>query len=139
MKTKTLIFGGADGIGRAIADELTHQGGEVHITSRSADKINANPYAGNVCDVLDAAQISDAVTAAGPGLTGLVFAVGSIVLKPLKSLKDADFLDAFRLNTLGAALAMQAAAPVHRMGGGLAVFNCGCANRLCQPWRHRRC
>ena len=41
MTTQTLIFGGADGIGRAIADELARNGGQIHITSRSAEKISA--------------------------------------------------------------------------------------------------
>ena len=120
--TKTLIFGGADGIGRAIADALFADGGQVHITSRSQDKIDASGLTGSVCDVLDEAQIQAAVVAAGEDLTGLVFAVGSIVLKPLKALKAQDFLTAFHLNTLAAAQAIQAAAPTLKTNSGAALL-----------------
>lgn len=120
--TKTLIFGGADGIGRAIADSLSAQGGQVHITSREQAKIDASGYAGSVCDVLDEAQIAEAVAAAGSDLTGLVFAVGSINLKPLKALKAADFLETFHLNTLAAAHAVQAAAPTLKANQGAVLL-----------------
>ena len=60
-------------------------------------------------DVTDAAALHAAVAAAGPPLAGLAFCVGSIVLKPLERTTEADFLDAFRLNALAAALAVQAA------------------------------
>lgn len=122
MNSQTLIFGGGDGIGRAIADELVAKGGSVHITSRTQDKIDASGFAGSVCDVLDADQIARAVADAGPSLTGLVFAVGSIVLKPLKSLKTEDFLSAFHLNTLAAAQAIQAAAPTLSANQGAALL-----------------
>ena len=62
MNSKILIFGGADGIGRAIADELVTKGGQVHITSRSAEKIRQTPYEGSICDVLDVDQIAAAET-----------------------------------------------------------------------------
>ena len=122
MNSKILIFGGADGIGRAIADELVTKGGQVHITSRSAEKIRQTPYEGSICDVLDVDQIAAAVADAGPQLNGLVFAVGSIVLKPLKSLVAKDFLSAFQLNTLAAAQAVQAAAPALSVNAGAVVL-----------------
>lgn len=116
--TKTLIFGGTDGMGRAIADALIAQGSQVHVTSRSSEKIAASGLPGSVCDVLGIDQIKAAVAEAGEGLSGLVFAVGSIVLKPLKALKADDFLQAFALNTLAAAQAVQAAAPTLKANQG---------------------
>jgi NAD(P)-dependent dehydrogenase (short-subunit alcohol dehydrogenase family) len=48
--------------------------------------------------------------------------VGSIVLKPLKRVTEEDFLQAFRVNAIGAALAVQAAEPALRRGGGSVVL-----------------
>jgi NAD(P)-dependent dehydrogenase (short-subunit alcohol dehydrogenase family) len=42
-------------------------------------------------------------------LAGLVYAVGTINLRSLRRLTEADFLDEFRINALGASLAIQAA------------------------------
>ena len=120
--TKTLIFGGADGLGRAIADVLLAQGGQVHITSRSRDKIAAAGLPGSLCDVLEADQIAGAVKDAGDDMNGLVFAVGSIVLKPLKALGREDFLQAFTLNTLAAAQAVQAAAVTLKANQGAVLL-----------------
>ncbi len=120
--TKTLIFGGCDGIGRAIADTLLAQGGRVHITSRSAQKLSASGLDGRVCDVLDAEQLAAAVADAGDDLTGLVFAVGSLVLKPLQALTSEDFMSAFALNTLAAAQAVKAAAPTLKRNKGAVVL-----------------
>jgi NAD(P)-dependent dehydrogenase (short-subunit alcohol dehydrogenase family) len=55
---------------------------------------------------------------AGDALDGLVYAVGTITLRPLPRLTAADFLDDFRVNALGAALAVQAALPALTKGTG---------------------
>src|SRR5215208_3233451 len=54
-------------------------------------------------------------------LRGLVYAVGTINLKPLAKLTDADFETDFRINALGAAKAVQAALPALRTGNGGAI------------------
>ena len=56
------------------------------------------------------------------GASGLAYCVGSIVLKPLKRSKEEDFLEAFRLNCLGAAMAIQAAEPALRKAKGSVVL-----------------
>jgi NAD(P)-dependent dehydrogenase (short-subunit alcohol dehydrogenase family) len=78
-----------------------------------------------VCDGTDPASLRAAVqeaAAGGEGLGGLAYCVGSIVLKPLKRATPEDFLEAFRLNALGAALAVQAAEPFLRQARGAVVF-----------------
>ena len=52
-----------------------------------------------------------AEAAAPSGLVGLVYAIGTINLKPIGSLMEADFERDWRVNALGAALALKAAAP----------------------------
>ena len=76
-------------------------------------------------DVTDVAALKDAVASASggeSGIAGLAYCVGSIVLKPLKRVTEDDFLDSFRLNTLGAAMAIQAAEPALRRGNGSVVL-----------------
>ncbi len=67
------------------------------------------PY--TVADVLEPASFAQVQAEAGPRLSGLVYAVGSITLKSLARLTEADALRDYRLNALGAALAVQAALP----------------------------
>lgn len=111
-----IIFGGSGGIGSAIARRVAARGDRPHLVGRDAAKLAV--LAGELdapfssCDVIDGEAIAKAVAdAAAEGLAGLVYAVGTINLKSLGSLGEADFERDWRVNALGAALAMKAAAP----------------------------
>jgi NAD(P)-dependent dehydrogenase (short-subunit alcohol dehydrogenase family) len=114
-----LIFGGTGGIGSAIARRLRRQGYGVHLVAREATRLAA--LAGEIgasftaADVEDQSSIQQAVAEAvsigGGALSGLCYAVGTINLKPLARLTPADFERDFRVNALGAAMAIQAALP----------------------------
>jgi len=111
-----IIFGGAGAIGSAIARRLAARGDRPHLAGRDAGRLGAvarETGAGvSTCDVTDPEAVAAAVTAAADGgLAGLVYAVGTINLKPIGSLTAADFEADWRVNALGAALAMKAAAP----------------------------
>lgn len=123
-----LIFGGVGGIGEALARRLAADGAQVVVTAR--DLARAETLAreiggvGLAVDCLDPGQIADAVqraAAAGP-LRGLAYCVGSIALKPLRRTDAEDVLDAFRLNTLGAILAIKAAEPALKAAQGSVVL-----------------
>jgi NAD(P)-dependent dehydrogenase (short-subunit alcohol dehydrogenase family) len=73
-----------------------------------------------VGDVGDPGLFARATAEAGGPLDGLLYAVGTINLKSLQRLTEADFLNDFRLNALGAALAVQAALPALKQSGGTA-------------------
>jgi NAD(P)-dependent dehydrogenase (short-subunit alcohol dehydrogenase family) len=76
-------------------------------------------------DVMDGPALTAAIAAAGDpeeGIGGLAYCVGSIVLKPLKRAREEEFVEAFRLNSVGAALAVQAAEPALRRGKGSVVL-----------------
>lgn len=117
MSTKILIYGGTGGVGSALAKALTSQGRQVHLVGRDEARLKQTAEvtgAGfTIGDVLDEETFARATQEAAEGgaLGGLVYAVGSINLKPLAKLSIADFERDFRLNALGAALALQAAAP----------------------------
>ena len=117
MARTVLIYGGSGGIGSETARLLAAQGYHPHLGGRdeaklkaAADPIGATYTAGDVLDNAYFARASEEA-AKGGELAGLVYAVGTINLKPLTKLDDEDFLSDFRLNALGAAKAIQAALP----------------------------
>jgi NAD(P)-dependent dehydrogenase (short-subunit alcohol dehydrogenase family) len=118
------VVGGNSGIGSALARRLVARGIPVHLVGRDAartqaiaDELKASHA---IADVLDAAALKAAIEAAGPKISGLAYAVGSINLKPIHRLTDADFENDFRLNAVGAARAVQAALPAMKAAEGTA-------------------
>ena len=110
-----LIFGGSGGIGAALAQRLVASGHTLHITGRDsaklkviADELGATFSNG---DVRDDGFIASAVAAAGPVLDGLAYAIGTINLKSLPRLTNADFIADYTINAMSAANAIQAALP----------------------------
>jgi NAD(P)-dependent dehydrogenase (short-subunit alcohol dehydrogenase family) len=54
----------------------------------------------------------------GGSLCGLVYAVGTINLGSIRRLKEADYINDFKINAVGAALAVQAALPAFKKNPG---------------------
>jgi len=113
MTRRILIYGGSGGIGAATARLLKAQGDEVHLVGRNearlaalATELGATFTAG---DVNDSGLFERVSSEAGEICDGLVYAAGTINLKSLARLAEADFLNDFRVNAMGAALAVQAA------------------------------
>ena len=117
MAQTVLIYGGGGSIGAATARLLKLSGYHPHLVGRNAERLEAAAaeVSGTITigDVLDEAVFakatSEAVVHSGGALAGLVYAAGTINLKPLARLTDADFLTDFRINALGAVKAVQAA------------------------------
>lgn len=110
-----VVFGATGGVGSALARRLRRAGETVHLVGRNEAKLallsteTGSSY--SVADVDDVAALSEATTAAGESLCGIAYCIGSINLKPLSKLEASDFLSDFRVNALGAALAVKAALP----------------------------
>lgn len=125
-----LVFGATGGIGGAVASGLAASGRAVHLAGRNAERLAALSASlgapATVTDVLDPGAVARAVSeAAAPhdgALAGLVFAVGSIVLKPLKRATAEDHLAAYRLNVVAAAEAVAAASDGLKAGKGAVVL-----------------
>lgn len=130
MTAPILIFGGSGGVGAALASRLLVRGLPIHIAARDSERLaQCSAKLGGcrytICDAADEASLANAVaeaSASGGGLSGLAWCVGSIVLKPLKRATADDFLAAFRLNVVGAALAIQAAEQALRLARGSVVL-----------------
>ncbi len=130
MSAPYLIFGGSGGVGSALAARLHRSGANLHLAAR--DEARLEPLARrlggagfSVCDVMDPASVRRTVEeagAGGEGLEGMAFCVGSIVLKPLKRATAEDYVEAFRLNALGPALAVQAGERLLRQARGSVVL-----------------
>ncbi len=128
MTDPVIVIGATGGIGGALARRLRSAGHDLHLIGRDATRLAAlagELGAGSaVADVLDAGGLAAAVRAAGGRVSGLAYCVGSIVMKPLPRATEADYLEAFRLNAMGAALAVAAAQDALRAAeGGVVLFS----------------
>ena len=112
---RVIIYGGTGGIGLATAEALRARGYALHLAARGGDRLAAaagrlGETTFSAGDITDSDFFAAATEAAGPELAGLVYAVGTINLRPLGRLTRADVENDFRINALGAFSAVQAAA-----------------------------
>jgi NAD(P)-dependent dehydrogenase (short-subunit alcohol dehydrogenase family) len=129
MEHPVLVFGATGGIGAALAWRLAAAGSRLHLAARDAlrlealaSEIGAGWTAGDVLDEQVLERIVADAAPAGGALAGLVFAVGSIDLAPLKRVTAARFAEAFALNVVAPALAVKAALPALTAGNGSVVL-----------------
>jgi NAD(P)-dependent dehydrogenase (short-subunit alcohol dehydrogenase family) len=122
MPGKVIIYGGAGGVGSATARLLAARGHSLHLVGRDESRLAtlaAELGVGHsVADATDPASFARVADDAGGSLCGLVYAAGTINLKPLPRLGVADFEHDFRVNAMGAALAVQAALPALKAAEG---------------------
>ena len=103
---------------------LRARGYDLHLVGRSEDKLSAIATELEATfatgDASDGRLFSLVAEDAVVPLNGLVYAVGTINLRSLQRLTEADFLNDFRVNAMGAALAIQAALPALKKSTGIA-------------------
>jgi 3-oxoacyl-[acyl-carrier protein] reductase len=116
-----LIIGGSSGIGFSLVKQLHERGAAVFVISRSGN--NELP-AGVMHLSADVTGSLDAVATFLPELLhGLVYSVGSIMLKPFARLSEEDFLNDYRLNVLGAVrIIQQSLKPLKNANGASIVL-----------------
>jgi NAD(P)-dependent dehydrogenase (short-subunit alcohol dehydrogenase family) len=126
MSGTILVFGGAGGIGQAVARSVKARGYTPHLVGRNAERVAAVASdlqaSYSVADVTDEASMAKAVeeAVAGGALAGLCYAVGTINLKPVTRLSDEDVMRDFRVNATGAFHAVKAALPALKSYEGTA-------------------
>lgn len=130
MSKTAVIFGATGGIGAATAALLKAKGYALHLAGRDAARLaalaaelGASHTAG---DAREPGHFADVAAALGDRpVDALVYAVGSINLKPVARLSDADFLNDYTLNALGAVRAVQALLPALKRSeaAGVVLFS----------------
>jgi len=109
---KIIILGGSGGIGSSIAKELKLKNYDPVLIAKNKDDLetiaNELKCEYHVCDVLNTNNLNEILTNLGGNIYGLAYCVGSINLKPLKFAKETDFLESYKINTLGAINAIKA-------------------------------
>jgi NAD(P)-dependent dehydrogenase (short-subunit alcohol dehydrogenase family) len=130
MSGVIVIVGGSGGIGAALARAVAADGFRPHLIARNRESLTAiaNETDGTfaAADVLEPSELGEAIAEAGTAIVGLAYAVGSINLKPVARLTDADFRRDFEVNALGAVRAVQAALPALRRpetGASILLFS----------------
>lgn len=130
MGDKILIYGGSGAVGSAIARDLKEKGYELHLVGSNKERLE--PIATelgatmSVVDLRDSSSFKKVAEDAGKELAGLVYAVGTINLKSLRRLQEEDFLDDFRVNAMGAALAIKeslTALKKYKPGASVVLFS----------------
>ncbi|CAO4137948.1 SDR family NAD(P)-dependent oxidoreductase [Methylorubrum aminovorans] len=120
---RVVIYGGTGGIGLATARALRARGVALHLVGRDAERLeraasDLGETGFTAGDVTDPTLFPRVANEAGARLGGLVYAVGTIQLAPLAKLDPARIEADFRINALGAFLAVQASAPALKAGAG---------------------
>lgn len=116
MAGTVVIYGGSGGIGSATAQILHSRGWALHLVARNVEKLKT--IAGElgagftVGDVNDPEFFAKVMENIDSPCDGLVYAVGTINLGSIRRLGENDFLTDFKVNAMGAALAVKAALPL---------------------------
>ncbi len=114
MNKKYIIVGGSHGIGKSLAEQMQGEGA-IQILSRTDPEIDTAQW--TEINVLE-----DTLPKAPAYLNGLVYAPGSINLKPFGRLKESDFLDDLKINYLGAVRVLQHYEKALKAGQGAVVL-----------------
>lgn len=98
-----LIIGASSGIGKSLAKLLTDQGDNVYGT------YNKNQIEGDEIHAIHLDVLDEDISLDTPvdHLDGIVYCPGSINLKPFARLKEASFIEDFRLQVTGAIRVIQ--------------------------------
>jgi len=128
-----IIFGGAGGVGSALARRLSKLGENVFLIGRTeekladfAEEIGAD-YA--VADVTDQQSVESALSRVDGEIGGMAYAVGTIGLKPLQRVERDDLINAYDVNVVGALYAVQAARPKLARDSSIVLFSSVAAQR----------
>lgn len=104
-----LVAGGSSGIGKGVVEKLLHDGHRVHVIARNQrdlpnhESLSFSPWS---------AEGEDPNLSSLESLNGVVYAPGTILLKPFHRYSNEEITNDFTVNTLGAVKVLRAALPL---------------------------
>ena len=105
MSEKYLIFGATGSVGSSLAEQLKNSGSDIHLVARSEDEVKVIAdklgCSYTVADVLEDGFI-EKVKSDINEIKGIAYCVGSIDLKPLRMVTEADMNKCMKLNLYSA-------------------------------------
>ena len=105
MSEKYLIFGATGSVGSSLAKQLKNSGNDIHLVARNESEVKAIAEqlgcSYTVADVLEDGFI-EKVKSDINEIKGIAFCVGSIDLKPLRMVTEADMNKCMKLNLYSA-------------------------------------
>lgn len=101
-----VVIGGSSGIGLELVKLISQAGGNVLVYSRTGENLIGLTNVTHI--TLDVLTDEIALDTLPESIHGLAYCPGSIVLKPFRSLKPAQFQSDFEINVLGAVKTMKA-------------------------------
>ena len=105
MSEKYLIFGATGSVGSSLAEQLKNSGNDVHLVARNESEVKAFAEkldcSYTVADVLEDGFI-EKVKSDIKEIKGIAYCVGSIDLKPLRMVTEADMNKCMKLNLYSA-------------------------------------
>jgi len=105
MSEKYLIFGATGSVGSSLAEQLKNSGNDIHLVARNEDEVKLIAdklgCSYTVADVLEDGFI-EKVKSDINEIKGIAYCVGSIDLKPLRMVTEADMNKCMKLNLYSA-------------------------------------
>ena len=105
MSEKYLIFGATGSVGSSLAEQLKNSGNDIHLVARNENEVKAIAEklgcSYTVADVLEDGFIEKVKTDIND-IKGIAYCVGSIDLKPLRMVTEADMNKCMKLNLYSA-------------------------------------
>ena len=105
MSEKYLIFGATGSVGSSLAEQLKNSGNDIHLVARNESEVKAIAEklgcSYTVADVLEDGFIEKVKTDIND-IKGIAYCVGSIDLKPLRMVTEADMNKCMKLNLYSA-------------------------------------
>ena len=105
MSEKYLIFGATGSVGSSLAEQLKNSGNDIHLVARNENEVKAIAEklgcSYTVADVLENGFI-EKVKSDVNEIKGIAYCVGSIDLKPLRMVTEADMNKCMKLNLYSA-------------------------------------
>ena len=125
MSEKYLIFGATGSVGSSLAEQLKNSGNDVHLVARNESEVKAIAEklgcSYTVADVLENGFI-EKVKSDVNEIKGIAYCVGSIDLKPLRMVTEADMNKCMKLNLYSAIEAIKGFQEILKKNKGSVVL-----------------